>query len=505
MKSYFYNLAGGLKTSNTKTELGLQTKTVYWSEAKNIEIHKNRGIRRQNGNVKISQSPDGAAVLGLFGYEVGGDKIFLFNTALGNLYCIVNLMQPTLVLEGLSVSESGCYTRFLSGVIFSNGVDNLVYFNHKSIPRGRFVEATDANGVAIKGRAVTAYKSRLWVASGSKVYFSALGRYDDFSSPDDAGYINDFHSDIDDITAFQGYKDYLAIYKKNNVFLLSGNSPDDFAIQAFADKGASSHGMLVNANNRQYFFNGALFTLEQVGILSQIALGSELSLDIKESLADFQSDYAYPGCLLSYEAKNQLWLFCPLRAQEYINQIYIYDYVNDCWALRSLPQQITSAMSFDGKIYTAGAEGKIYQEDIGGTFDGQTIEFCWKSPFLALGEPNQRKCVDDFNFVLDDEYDNKFSFETYKDYNSSDLDDVISVDTASIGQFLWDNDALMWAGSESSQQPDFQEAVWIKGAESVYKSEITRSNYAVQLAIKGYEPSHNFALIGLEFKDVYYD
>jgi hypothetical protein len=105
------------------------------------------------------------------------------------------------------------------------------------------------------------------------------------------------------------------------VFLLSGNSPDDFAIQPFADKGASSHGMLVNANNRQYFFNGALFTLEQVGILSQIALGSELSLDIKESLADFQSDCAYSGCLLSYEAKNQLWLFCPLRAQEFHYQI----------------------------------------------------------------------------------------------------------------------------------------------------------------------------------------
>jgi hypothetical protein len=106
MKSYFYNLAGGLKTSNTKTELGLQTKTVYWSEAKNIEIHKNRGIRRQNGNVKISQSPDGAAVLGLFGYEVAGDKIFLFNTALGNLYCIVNLLPPALFLRGLALLKA---------------------------------------------------------------------------------------------------------------------------------------------------------------------------------------------------------------------------------------------------------------------------------------------------------------------------------------------------------------------------------------------------------------
>ena len=40
---------------------------------------------------------------------------------------------------------------------------------------------------------------------------------DDYTTADDAGYINEFHTDTGYITALKPYKDYLAIYKNNSV------------------------------------------------------------------------------------------------------------------------------------------------------------------------------------------------------------------------------------------------------------------------------------------------
>ena len=50
MEVAYYNLAGGINQSLTKTELGLDTKKIYWSDAENVEIYRNRGIVKQNGN-----------------------------------------------------------------------------------------------------------------------------------------------------------------------------------------------------------------------------------------------------------------------------------------------------------------------------------------------------------------------------------------------------------------------------------------------------------------------
>ena len=50
METAYYNLSGGINQSLTKTELGLDTKKIYWADSQNVEILQNRGIVKQNGN-----------------------------------------------------------------------------------------------------------------------------------------------------------------------------------------------------------------------------------------------------------------------------------------------------------------------------------------------------------------------------------------------------------------------------------------------------------------------
>ena len=51
METFYYNLSGGINQASTKTELGLNTKNIFWSDAENVEIFLNKGIIRQKGNV----------------------------------------------------------------------------------------------------------------------------------------------------------------------------------------------------------------------------------------------------------------------------------------------------------------------------------------------------------------------------------------------------------------------------------------------------------------------
>ena len=38
METAYYNLAGGINQALTKTELGIDTKKVYWTDSENVEI-----------------------------------------------------------------------------------------------------------------------------------------------------------------------------------------------------------------------------------------------------------------------------------------------------------------------------------------------------------------------------------------------------------------------------------------------------------------------------------
>jgi hypothetical protein len=174
------------------------------------------------------------------------------------------------------------------------------------------------------------------------------------------------------------------------------------------------------------------------------------------------------------------------------------------WFKRVLPQDITMACIFDDSIITADAVGKVYKEDFGNTFNGEAIQFMWKSPFLAIGDSNVRKTIEEFYFVLDETYDNNFDFSVYKNYDSEYKDDSELVYSANSDNLIWYGDSLLselnfvWNGDETS-------SYWATSADSVYKAEISESNYSVQLCIEGSAVEQNVAIIGLEFKEIYID
>ncbi len=499
MKAFFYDLAGGINFASTKTDLGLDVKKIYWSDSKNVEILQNKGIVKQKGNSLFFTLPSEEIINSLF--EMKKSRRIIISTVAGNLY-VYNPANNANDILSRTISGKPNFINFLDGILVASPNDAM-FFVKKDLTI-EDCNLTDGNNEDVKSDIVAVHKGRVWVADGSKIYFSALGTYNDFATENDAGYIADFYTDTDDITALKPYKEYLAIYKRNMVYLLTGTSPDDFAVVPFADKGCFSANGVINVLNKQYFLNNGIFALEQVGDLNQIQLGDEITLKIKSEFDKFEANRMKDVIAIHYEKRNQVWYFMPYLGDSYFHTIWINDYINKSWYKRVLPQNITCATVFGDNILTADNQGNIYLEDFSSTFNGTAIDFMWKSPFLILGEPNCRKCVDEFYFVLDESFDNNFNFSVYKNYDSEFQDDLELVLSSNSDNMIWADDFesnrnVYWNDDDDNLSN------WAFLTEGTKKTEISGANYAIQLCVEGNLPEQGLAIIGLEFKQIFLD
>lgn len=500
MQTYYYNLSGGINLSSTKTELGLDTKTIFWSESENVEILQNRGIIRQNGNIKFLSLPNEEEIIAINELKYGSKKRLVIITRSKNIY-IYNSDNDILkkLEEKIDVSSKICFAKYLNGVLIGSDSNKLLFLQNDENYTIKDCNLKNKNDEDIYSNIVAVYKGRVWVANESTLYYSALGKCDDFSTSNDAGYINNFYTDADKIVALKPYKDYLAIYKEKSVYLLSGSTPEDFAIIPFADKGTYSNESVVNVNNKQYFFTDGIYPLE-VGTLNQIMIGESISHKIKSEFKNFDKKKLDKVFAIHYEAKNQVWYFIPYLNTEFFNIIWINDYVNKAWYKRVLPQKITTACLYDEKILTADCKGNIYLEDIGNSFDGEPIKFMWKSPFLSLGNPSVRKSIDEFYFILDETYENNFMFSVYKNFDSENKDDIEEIYSTNFENLHWASETKNLSDTWDSEDAL---SLWSVSADTMYKAEISEANYSVQLCVEGSELSNSVAIIGIEFKEIY--
>lgn len=501
MEVSYYNLSGGINQALTKTELGMDTKKVYWTDAENVEILQNRGIVKQNGNTLFLEI--GEEITGLAEMVAYDNHKMVITTISGKIYIYDDYSSQRVLINKTLTGSKPVFQNFLNGILIMTESDGLFYIknnlNYDVVECG----LTDLEGNTVTNGIMTVYKGRIWVAKGATIYYSALGKFDDFSTANDAGYINEFHTDTGLITALKNYKDYLAIYKLSNVYLMTGTSPDDFSITPFANIGAVGSGSVVNVENKQYFLSNGIYALEQVGELNQIQVGSEISLKIKSEFSSFIN--LNDAFALHYEKRNQIWYFFPYAENQYFNIVWINDYVNKAWYKRKIPQNIIKACIYNGYVYTADKEGNIYKEDFGTTFNGEPVKFIWKSPFFALNSPHKRKIIDEFYFMLDTEYDNNFQFSVYKDYDSGYEDDSDLIYLIHQSHLYWasdsgnDNFSSNW-GLDNENTP-----VWSVNQDSMEKSEISESNYSIQLCVKGEQTEQSCAIIGLQFREIYND
>lgn len=93
----------------------------------------------------------------------------------------------------------------------------------------------------------------------------------------------------------------------------------------------------------------------------------------------------------------------------------------------------------------------------------------------------------------------------YKDYDSENPDDAEVIYSIHPDIMIWaddntsDNLPCHWA-EENNNVP-----VWAISRDYMEKAEISESNYAIQLCVKGNKYEQSCAIIGLQFREIYND
>lgn len=280
----YFDLSGGINLNSTKTELGTHKGQLPWSDAKNIEIYSGKGIIKQKGNTLLFELPDSESITAMHEMEAEDIYKLVITTQSGKIYIYDDSTQQLTLLNKTLSGTNVKFACFLYGILVATESDTMFYIKNNEEYTIENCNLKNLNDEYVYPDCIAVYQGRVWAADDSTIYYSALGTYNNFTAPDDAGYINDFHTDTSKITGMHNYKDCLSIYKKDKVYLLQGTSPADFRIIPFADKGTVSKNSILNVDNKQYFLSNGVYALEQVGELNQIRLGSSISENITPNL-----------------------------------------------------------------------------------------------------------------------------------------------------------------------------------------------------------------------------
>jgi hypothetical protein len=429
--------SGGIRYNG----LNQTNKRTSWADAYNIELkstHDGYGFAKMKGNQNILNSilPENTKILGLFEYIKGDNKYLVVNTSEGCFYELDTesglLSEP--LKFGLSPTAKCSYVNFQDGVIVSNGIDDPFFYEHNMPVRQ--CNASRSN-IPIRSQAIAQFNNRLFIGVGGTLFYSALGRYDDWTTQDDAGYIADFHNSSASILALEKYGEFLAIHKEGFTFLLTGSSPLDFSICPFTDKGSCSSFGVINAEGKQFFYNEGIYFLEYNSLL-QYKLSDEITPHIKPDLSNIDRTKIRNIFAIHYPKKCQVWVYMQYLNLAEKSVCWIYDLISHCWYKR-IQQDITYACLFDGDIYTGTVDGKILKEDMTETFDGQPIEFCFSTPYFNFGMASKQKTLEELNIIFDYSCINKFQL-SYR-YNDDDrIQDIEYIDELDTTTMIWDDD-----------------------------------------------------------------
>lgn len=313
----------------------------------------------------------------------------------------------------------------------------------------------------VRGLALQSYQGRIFVGGNDGIlYYSEVGLIHGWDLKHGAGAIPSFYDDNSDFTAFGLWDKYLIICKRERSYILDGTDADttNWTVSPYSDFTCDSQQSWLVANNSFLVYTrtgGGIYPLLQRTIYNANYQGNDLSVKIRDSfeyvnIAKF--DYVFP---VYAPKKKYIMFYIPMLMGVGSNYCFIFDIQSKTWLLRVVPQDVTVAFRYNNEIYIGTSDGKVLKEFSSLTFDGQPIEWYWKSPWFSYGEGSNYLSTREFRINIAEESTNRFHIRNRRDgkdtYNtravSNNLDSFIGLvwdvdnEENSLTDTTWDNDS----------------------------------------------------------------
>lgn len=313
----------------------------------------------------------------------------------------------------------------------------------------------------VRGLALQSYQGRIFVGGNDGIlYYSEVGLIHGWDVKYGAGAIPSFYDDNSDFTAFGIWDKYLIICKRERSYILDGTDADttNWTVSPYSDFTCDSQQSWLVANNSFLVYTrtgGGIYPLLQRTIYNANYQGNDLSVKIRDSFEYVNTakfDYIFP---VYAPKKKYIMFYIPILMGVGSNYCFIFDIQSKTWLLRVVPQDVTIAFRFNNEIYIGTSNGKVLKEFSSLTFDGQPIEWYWKSPWFSYGEGSNYLSTREFRINIAEESTNRFHVRNRRDgkdtFNtravSNNLDSFIGLvwdvdnEENSLTDTTWDNDS----------------------------------------------------------------
>ena len=304
-------------------------------------------------------------------------------------------------------------------------------------------------------KVVQSHQGRIWVGAtieseqtAAYLIYSDLGNiHNAFEGGDassyDAGYFAEFWEDTSDITAIGTWDKYIVCHKREHTYLIDTSNSDatQWNVQSYSEYTCDNQSGFVKANNGYYTYCstvGGIYPMIQRTIYSAISQGAEASTKIRDTFLNI-NNYALDEIYAVYHPyKKYIMFYLPMIGEEGSNNCYILDLQTKSWLHRRIPQRVTTAFEFDNKVYVGTADGKIFEEFRGTSFDGQPINFSWKSPWFIWGGATNWTTTREFRVKMSQEGTNNFYIRNRRDGIEDYKQRTITNTSNQVSSLFWD-------------------------------------------------------------------
>lgn len=321
----------------------------------------------------------------------------------------------------------------------------------------------------VRGLAINTWQGRLFVGGNDgTLYYSEVGLIHGWDLKYGAGAIPMFYNDNSDFTALGLYGEYLVIHRRDHTYYLhqtlAGGDDSSWQLVPFADISCESQQSWLSIANSYYVYsrmNQGIFPLMKRTVFINNYLGQELSHKIADDFLNINKSL-YSRIFPVFEPlKSYIMFYIPMLGGRGSNYCYCFDTITKSWWLRIVPQNVTIAFRYDDKVYIGTADGKVLREFKGTSFDGEPIEFSYKTPWFTFKDGSNYLSSREFRVKLDGDLNNNFRIrnrrdggESYHERRIGDLDDNVEnliwdcgtneeidgvVDISTLTDTTWDN------------------------------------------------------------------
>lgn len=429
-----YNqLSGGINFKNVDTLINDTTQNTQFAFIQNFTTYQNGGLTSVKGISEILTTiTDTTPVIAMGSFYDETNSYLVYQKASGAIRFISVSGGPEQPPVRTGVTTPCKFVQFANRVVAVNGVNvpfllTLAGSTDVTSPHPNWSNSQIGQPTNIAVHQST----RVIVSSKNSIYLCALGNPNDWTTANDAFFATAVFGDFTNITCIKDYGDVTILHSSgNNVHLLSGSTPDEFAIDPLqAPESCKASLGSDNANGANFFTSSSGIYSINKNIYGEIQFSSnvELSRNIRpvfESSSVSPIGQALPSSfkdslLVSHKFKNELHFFVKTFNNTYFDGVLIFNFDNNAWEYRKTIR-IKTAVYHNGNVYIASAlttgatAGQIYRDDYTASLPaGIPFERRISTPFITFGVPYEYKQCNGFFIRLNSQSNNTIIVNIY--------------------------------------------------------------------------------------------